>query len=208
MPDPPDRRREPPPTVSGLDETQIDPADLRALRDAVVLRTCDLEASATVTQLRDFELVFPPECLRQVEPGFSALRALALRIVPLPRQIKAQRLALNEPQLKLRRDLPLALKQPVRRPKLRPDDLPPGKQKALFTALYNKYGPQARELEVQAVFAHVPPEAKDALMLESTLNWAAFTLPPGLAVHQARADFYLVVLSGPGNETRKVLFRL
>lgn len=208
MPEPPDTRPVPPLTASGLDEAQLDPADLQALRDAVKLRTCGLEAGATFRRLEDFHPELQLAGLHFVECGLLPLQALALRLAPLPRQAAVRRLAWREPQAVVRHATALAQQQPVRRSRLRPDDLPPAQLKALLAAMYKKYGPEAGELEIAAVFAHVPPEAKAAIGIDPALRWAAFTLPAGTTPQAAHAGYYLVVLRAKNNETRKVLFRL
>jgi hypothetical protein len=200
--------RDAPLTASGLDESQIDAADLKALRGSVRLRSLPLDMAVATTKLAAWECALPSGSLRSIEPGCATPRKFALRIVPLPHKAVIRRLAQQTPSARLMRDLPLALRQPVRRRRIRPDDLPEAMLKTLFTKLFEKYGEQARQMEITAVFPHVPPEAAGAITVDPALAWAAFELPAGVAPGKARAGFYLIVLSAPEGETRKVLLRL
>lgn len=200
--------RSEPPTASGLDEAQIDAADLQVLRDLVRLHTIAPGMAVAATALAGWECAMPPGRIKHVEPGCPAPRRLGLRIVPLPHQAAIRRLPQPKLAVRLKHGLPLALRQPVRRRRLRLDDLPPEMLKSMFTKLYEKYGEQARHMEIAAVFPHVPPEAANAISVDPALAWAAFELPAGVAPGKARAGFYLIVLSTPEGETRKVLLRL
>jgi hypothetical protein len=200
--------RDAPLTASGLDETQIDAADLKALREMVRLRSLTPGITVPTAKLAGWECVLPPGSISLIEPGCTAPRTLTLRIVSLPRKATLRRLAPPAPQVRLQRGLPLAQRQPVLRRKLRPDSLPEEMLKSLYTKLFEKYGDQARRMKVAAIYPHVPPEAAGAISVDPALAWAAFELPAGMAPGKARAGFFLIVLSTPGGETRKVLLRL
>ena len=195
------------PTASGLDESQIDSADLQALHDIVRLHTIALGTAVQARRLENWECSLPPGSIRAIEPGCAAPRRVTLRLAPLPHKVAIRRLPQPTSSIRIKRDTPLAQRQPVRRRKLRPDDLPEAQLKTLFTKVYEKYGELARGMEIAAVFPHIPPEAANAISVDPALAWAAFVLPPAVAPDKARAGFYLIVLTAP-NETRKVLFRL
>lgn len=182
-------------TASGLDEKQIDKDDLEALCAMVVLHTLKPGAD-------------PPPPIAQVPLELSAARSVKLRLTPLPTKAATARLKLPEPRLRLVRALALALEQQVRRARRDEDELPSATLKALYKAMYEKYGAEAKQLTVDAVFPHIPPEAKASIVVDPQLGWAAFKPPPGVPLARLSAGCYLVILRAPGGETRRVIFRL
>jgi hypothetical protein len=196
-------------TASGLDEAQIDAADLRALHDAVKLRQLAPGVEVQCRALAGWEARLASALrLRAVSAPLAAPRSLRLRFAPLPRSVRVRRLSRALPNLRLRRGLRLALVQPVLRQRLRPDDLPEAQLKALLKALYEKCGAEARQLEIVAAFAHIPPEAVGSISVDPTLRAASFTMPDGLSAAEAQAGHYLAFLRNPAGETRMVLLRL
>jgi len=197
-----------PPTASGLDESQINSADLQALRDSVRLHALVPGVASVTRTLSGWECALPPGSISAIEPGCAAPRRFTLRIVPLPHKVAMRHLPPLTASIRLQRDLPLALRQPVRMRRLRPEGLPEAQLKVLFTKIFEKYGEQAQAMEITAIYPHVPPEAASAISVDPALAWAAFILPTGMAPGKARAGFYLIVLGTPESETRKLLLRL
>jgi hypothetical protein len=197
-------------TVSGLDESQIDAADLEQLRKAVVLHTCDLKSSAKVRALPDAQLHIAPTAshLHSLQLG-GASAGVAKQPVGL-HELRAvyKQLELGAATPRIRKGLDAALSLAVRRRRLLEGELSREREKALYRALYQKLGEEAHGLEVRAVFAHVPPEAADSVSVDRELRWASFCLPAGWPASRARGGFYLVVLRGEGNKTRRLLLRL
>jgi hypothetical protein len=202
--------RPPPPTASGLDEQQIHPEDIaalqalfkpRALLPGVVL-SCHSQPAGFI----------PPGLLREACHAAGLTlgqpRNLRLRFVPLPDKVRLRKYAWPPPKLKLRKDLQAALACPVLRRRLHVEDLPRQVQKALFEAMFRKYGEEARGMAVRAVFAHIPPEAAPSAKLGPELEVATFLWPANLAPAKAKAGHYLVVLAQPDGKTRNVIFRL
>lgn len=193
------------PTVSGLHEHEIDPADLARLQAAFVCRSVDPAGD-------------PPDGWAGPELDSGQIhtagldigtpRALKLRIAPLPRRARVRPLKQQPPDVTIRRGLARMLEQPIRRRRTPLGELSPAQQKALFRRLYEKYGELANGLHVQALFAHIPPEAAHSIELANDLRSLQFALPPDVSPRGVREGFYLVILSAAAGETRNLLLRL
>lgn len=202
---PPDKKR----TASGLDESQLDPSDLEALRKAVVLKHFPLEAQAAMRQPAAWRVAsLDAAALHAVSVAIGEARPLKLRIAPLPTRTKLRKLPLPPLRATMRSDLEAALRQPVRRPRILPETLPRPLYKELHRQLYAKYGEQARELIIAAVFPQVPPEVAPTLKVQHELDFAVFRVPEGVSAARLQKDCYLVILRAPGGETRNVILRL
>ena len=187
-------RDDPERTASGLREGEIDPGDLAALREACVLNT------------PGFSLPTPEVHSAELEIG--APQPLKLKIAPLPRRAKINRVNLDPPRPRINRGLPLAMEQPITRHRMLIGDLSEGQCKSLFKKIYDRYGPLAEELHVMAVFAQVPPEAARTIELAPDLRTLRFTIPPDVSPRTIKEGFHLAVLEGAGGQTRNLLVRL
>lgn len=196
--------------ASGLDESQIDARDLQALRDACKVRSLALEMRSAISRLASSQrhAKEQPHAPRRAELGLPRAKPLRLRIAQLPAQAVCRQFDLSPARPRVRRNLNLARRVPVGRRRFHPDELPGVQLKALFRALYQHFGEEARQLEVLAIFPHIPPEAKGSVSVSSDLKWAHFVLPRRFPAHKALPGRYLVVLRDAGNETREVLIRL
>lgn len=186
--------RRQPDTASGMHEDQLAAEDLARLREAVVLR------SVTVG-LRIGE----PQA---IDPGLALRSSVRLAIAPLPKRARIKRLGLKQRTATVRRDLPRALAQPVRRRRLLLGELNDEQEKLLYRQLYEQYGPQAREFEVAAVFAHVPPEAARSVRIAPDLRSLLFVLPADVSPRGIEAGHYMVVLREKHGKTSTALVRL
>lgn len=194
-------------TVSGLHEEQIAAADLTALRGACVLHALDL------TTVADLPVEWAPPGLaadqtHTVELAIAAPPALKLRIAPLPRKASLNQIKPTLPALRVRRGLALMLEQPVTRPRMLMGELSKDQHKQLFRKLYDKYGEQAQELHVEAIFAHIPAAAAKTIQLDADLRSLQFVLPPDVSPRGVQEGYYLVILAGRRGETRNLLLRL
>lgn len=203
-------RLEPPPTASGLDETQIHPEDIAVLQ--ALFKPNVLQPGLIALLRRPAAVLIEPGLALQsrhtVRCALFPARALRLRFVELPESVRLRRYAWPAPKLKLRKDLKTALASPVLRRRQHVEDLPRAVQKELFAAVYRRYGEEARGMEVRAVFAHIPPEAVPSIKLGPELEVAAFVWPANLSPAKARAGHYLVILEQSDGKTRNVIFRL
>lgn len=197
-------------TASGLDESQIDAADLELLHGALRLKaaTPDMVCDVYRHSAGFIEPGLLKEQVHGIEPGLEVPASHKLHIVELPHVVKTHKLRLPQAKPRLHKDLPLAWGQPIRRQRIYPGDLPREVGKALYEAMFRKYGEKAKAMDVAAVFAHIPPECAQSIKLEADLGGARFTLPDSLSLRKARSGYYLVVIEQAGGKTRNVLFRL
>jgi hypothetical protein len=196
-------------TVSGLDERQIDAADLETLRAACRLNQLLPEPAAGVGQretLIDLGALRPS--LNAVELAIAEPVSQRIRIAPLPKRSKINRAALPLGLIRVRRNLKLALRQPIRRSKLRLGELKAAQQKELYRKLFEKYGRRAEEITVEAVFAHVPPEGAQSARLSEDFESLEFKFPANTSPRGVVTGQYLVVLSDRLRKTWSVLLRL
>jgi len=196
-------------TVSGLDEKQIDRADLEALRAACRLNQLLPEPLISEEPSKaplDLGAVHPS--LVAVDLAVAEPVSQRIRIAPLPRRSQIRRLPLQLGLTRVRRNLKLALRQPIRRSKLRLGELKAAQEKDLYRKLFEKYGKRAQEMTVEAVFAHIPPEGAKSARLSEDFESLEFRFPANTSPRGAVAGHYLVVLSDPRHKTWSVLFRL
>ena len=203
-------RDQPPPTASGLDEQQIHPEDIAALQALFKPHSVTLGVQASLYRhtASMIEPGLPQDTCHQAELELASPRNFTLRIVPLPARISARQVSLRMPRMKLRKDVKAVMASPVLRRRQHVDDLPRPVQKALFESVFRRYGEEARNMEVRAVFAHIPPEAAQSIKLGPELEAATFTWPANLSVAKAKPGHYLVILEQPDGKTRNVIFRL
>jgi len=202
-------------SASGLDESQLSAEDLQALHAAVVLRSAPLGMAAKLHTLAqdDLQAGRPEPIPRGAAPAAGAIRALKLRIAPLPDKVRLKRLNTALPTPRYRRDERVARALPVVRKRLIIGELSSEQEHALARGLREQFGVDLSGWRVAAVFAHVPPEAKGAIVVDPELRWAAFSLPRGLPPQKCQAGYYLVVLTetdveDSAGKTRKLLLRL
>lgn len=181
-------------TSSGLHEDQIDDADIARLRAAAILRSVNLSVS--------------PGHLSRIEPGVTVRSGLRLAIAPLPTKTRVRRANPKADKAVIRRDLRRALAQPVRRRRLLPDQLDSQQQQELYRQLYEQLGERARQLDVAAVFAHIPREAAQSARLADDLRSLYFVLPPDVSPRGVKAGHFLVVLRDSSDQTSTALVRL
>ncbi|MBN2080646.1 hypothetical protein JW859_00425 [bacterium] len=201
---PPDVTDPPEPgTASGLDERQIAPADLDFLQAACRIHELFAEqpAAAIPAGLAAGQVTARAV---EIEPaGYQRIRP-----APLPDRCRVRRVNIVPPPLKRQRDLPLALAQPIRRRRLQLIDLPERQAKLLHRKLFERYGDQAEQMRIEAVFPHVPSEAVGAIRLAPDLSQLTFTLPEDVSPRSIKPGSYLVIISDAGVKTRNVFFRL
>jgi hypothetical protein len=200
----------PPQTASGLDEEQIHPEDIAALQ--ALFTPHSVIPGVQVGLFRHTASIMQPglsaaSCHR-ASLELASPRSLPLRFAALPAKVRTRQHAWHAPKLKLRKDVKAALAWPVLRRRQDVEDLPQPVQKALFEAVFRRYGGEARAMQVRAVFAHIPPEAGPSIRLGPELEAATFQWPANIAVAKAKPGHYLVVLELPDGKTRNVIFRL
>lgn len=196
-------------TVSGLDEKQINPGDLEELRTVCRVNQLLPDAPAGGEQQKaplDLSLVQPTP--QTIDLAVAEPISQRIRIAPLPRRSKIRRASLPPGQIRVRRNLKLALRQPIRRSKLRLGELKAAQETELYRKLFEKYGRGAQELTVEAVFGHVPPEAAKKARLSDDLEILEFRFPANTTPRGVQAGHYFVVLSDRQRKTWSVLFRL
>ena len=181
-------------TASGLHEEQIAAEDLARLRDAVVLRTVNPAIA--------------PAAPSRVEPGIKPRSGLRLAVAPLPGKPRVKRLKPDVGKAVVRRDLRRALTQPIRRRNLLIGELSNAQEKQLYRQLYEQYGEEARQLQVAAVYAHVPSEATHSARVTDDLRSLYFILPPDVSPRGVKGGQFLVVLRDPHGKTSTALLRL
>jgi len=196
-------------TVSGLDETQINAEDLARLREACQLvRLLPAEVVGDAPDTAPLDLGLVDLTFHSVELVVSEPVSQRIRVAPLPRRSRIHRAVLPVGMVRVRRGLRLALRQPIRRCKLRLGELSAAQEKELYRQLFSKYGGQAQEMTVQAVFAHIPPEAAKNARISDDLSNLYFRFPANVTPRGAKGGHYLVVVSDERHRTRSVLFRL
>jgi hypothetical protein len=196
-------------TVSGLDERQIDEKDLERLRAACRLNSilpAGASAGAESTGWHGLRSLEP--VLHFIDPAGSAPASRRIRIAPLPRRSRVHRAVLPIGMTRVHRDLRLALRQPVCRRRLRLGELSVHQEKELYRQLFAKYGERAHQMTVQAVFAHIPPEAAKSARFADDLSCVYFRFPGNVSPRSAAGGHYLVVVADERHKTRSVLFRL
>ena len=201
-------KRFPDSTASGLDESQLAAQDLEALRAAVNIQT--LETSLAVrTHVLDAETIERPKLrVHRAQLDLSQATAVKLSIAPLPHAARLKRLLPPAPRLKVRPALDFAQRQPVVRRALQPSDYTTDFEQRVSAALARHLGTEAQQWRTDAVFAQIPPEARGGITIDPRLRWAAFVLPAGMPVHQAQEGYFLIALSSPADQTRRLLLRL
>ena len=193
-------------SASGLDERQIAAEDIVALQALFVPIQAKLDL-ASPTCCLDFDglgLDQPIE-ICEIALGVPEPRPLKIKVEPLPKLRQPKRLALTPPRLRIRRNLALALQQPIRRKKLRLGMLTADQQENMSRELFKKFGPAAKTLYLVAAFAQIPPESAKSISLDQHLRYATF-IPA--ANKKNRPGYFLLILEGQNNKTEKVLVRL
>lgn len=201
---------EPESTASGLDEKQIDAADLAALQAQFTFSSVSTALEAKAELLGGWQL---PEGLdkRHVQTAalaIGAVRSAQMKLAPLPERIKPQQLRLPDLRAKLHRDLAPMLMQPIRRNRTDAQDLTKAEQDAVNKAFVAKYGSATKQLTLAGVFREVPLESAKSVRLDDTLRFCVFTLPPGTPVHKLHSGYALVVATGESGKTYPLLVRL
>jgi hypothetical protein len=181
-------------TASGLHEEQIAAEDLARLRDAVVLRAVNPAIA--------------PASPNRMAPGITPRSGLRLAVAPLPGKPRVRRLRPEAGKAVIRRDLRRALTQPIQRRNLLIGELNAAQEKQLYRQLYEQYGEEARQLQVAAVYAHVPSEATHSARVTEDLRSLYFILPPDVSPRGIKGGQFLVVLRDPDGKTSTALLRL
>lgn len=201
---------EQPRTASGLDETELDPRDMDELRGQFRFTRAEHESSAGVATLAGWEL---PPALDKSQLAITALaipsvRAERMRMAPLPGKVRTATVRIDQPRVRMQRDLALALAMPIRRPRVAAGELTRAEQDAVNSAVVKKYGSAARNLTLAGVFREVPPEAAKSVRLDEALRFCQFTLPPGTNVARLQSGYALVIATGDSGKTYPALARL
>lgn len=197
-------------SASGLDEGQLDQADLAALQELFRFRQLDPALSCIIYPLADWQI---PEglsaaALKRVELNLPAVAAQGLRMVPLPGKARNFSLLIQPLRPRLHKDLPLAWAQPVRRTRVLPAALRPAERESINRAMVAKYGADTRFLTLQAVFREVPPECAKTVRLDEALRFCQFSLPAGSQAAKLRQGYALAIATGESGKTYPALARL
>ena len=198
----------PDPSISGLDTGGIDARDIQHLHDcfrfsklsAAVHASCRLMPatlfrSAAASRFQKVQL--------EISSPSSARRGLARLLGSKP----FTSLQMPAARISVRKSLETALQLPVPRSRMFADELPRSSQETLFRCIYEKFGEEGHELDVIALYRHIPPECAGSISIESELRRAWFT-PGSAAKRRYSAGYYLVILRGKSGKLRRVLFRL
>jgi hypothetical protein len=206
-------RRPPAETASGLYEREIAAEDICELQSLLTVRPLALAAPPVEYRSLAASAWTPAldkNQLRSVELSLATPRNLKLRIAALPKHVKTHALKLTQLHCKVRHSLELALRQPVRRSRISAARLSPALHAQILAGLAKQLGGALRELELDSVFAHVPPELKEGLRLSGDGSSLGILVPKGFNPARASSGHYLVLLHprGGSGETRRVLLRL
>lgn len=207
----PEAKQNPPePTASGFDPGQIAAEDITALQALFVVRfVASYEDFAWSVRGLDPQESGPHViATHSAELGLQAPRSLKLRIEPLPHRAQLHRTQLRQPRLILRRGLDPVQRVPLSRRRLSLHELSDEQGKAILRAIYKKYGDEAHNLHLEAVYQEVPAELAAKVRFASGGQAALISIPPGFQAAQASAGCWLVELSTPNGATRRTIFRL
>ncbi len=200
----------PPRSASGLDEAQIDQADIGQLHEVFKVHQLKGDIQAKVRSL-DSEWIQPGLPASQVNRAKVALlpaKPVRLRFAQLPQKTPIRRLKFPFPRFRLYRSITPALGQQIRRDRV-PDNLMSREmEKRVYAKLYEQLGDGARSVEVLGVFPNIPPEAAETVQVDSELRWAVFSWGPGQKPARARPGFHLIVFRDHEKRTKKMLSRL
>jgi hypothetical protein len=213
MPEPPPPESQPEAsetTASGLREQELNQADIEQLRAQFRFSALPSSIDCSVQTLTDWPLAPGLEAglLQRVPLDIPPVRSRPLKLAPLPGRVKVQHLRPDPVRLRVQRDLPRALGQPIRRTRVLPGDLAVAEQAAVNRAFVAKYGSGAARLHLQAVFREVPPEAAKSVRLDEALRFCQFELPAGVPVHKLHSGHALAVAIGDSGKTYPLLVRL
>jgi len=197
-------------SASGLDETQIEKADLEHFQQATVLRQVDTQITCPVHQLEMgwIEPGLPGTSIKHARVEFAPRKPIRMRFALLPNRINVSKLKPPATSLRLRRALSIAGMQPIRRDKLDLRFMSREFESRLDHKLKERFGAGIDSVEILGVFPHVPPEAAETVQVDSELRWATFTWSSKLNPAKALPDFFLIIFRDQDQRTKKLLVRL
>jgi len=207
------------PSASGLDEGQIEPRDLEALRKAVVLhrlgetaspgKEAGAEAGARRRGTDVSGVVMPLSAeARRLGVLMAPPPAQRLHERALPKHCAVRRAPLPRVRIRPKNGLAVARRLSVVRQRLLPGDLLPRQLAEIFRELYFRFGKEARDFDVAAVFANIPPEAVESVKVDPGFARAAFTAPSDVPISKLSSGYSLAVLRTKTGETRILSLRL
>jgi hypothetical protein len=196
-------------TASGLDETQIAANDLAELQAQFRFNSAVPGIGIQLGSALDWQL---PTGLAKAQVqtavlAMSEVRAMRMRLAPLPDRIKVNQARLTVVPAKFRRDLAPIQGQPIRRERSDLSDLTKAQEQAVFKAMLDKYGSAARNLLVRGVYREIPLESAKSVRLDDSLRFCVFTLPPGVPAHKLHTGYALIVSTGESGKTYPLLVR-
>jgi len=181
----PPENHNPESTISGFNEKHIAQQDVDELRDACrlhVLLSKDKQAP-DIDGRRWIKPELEGSRIRDVDLAIGTPPALWLRSAPLPKTARVMRTKLAAQRAKCHRDLHLAMSQPIRRRRMLHGELTKAMERELYRKLYLQYGESAEQMVVQAVYAHVPPDAAKSCRTSADLRYLYFTFPTDVSRH-------------------------
>lgn len=194
-------------SISGLDTSDIDAADLLYLHESFqfVTHRILLQAGTAALDLQ----------LGQVQAP-RTVRSIDVRIGPPARRTGLLGLVRRDPnvsipipaaKLSVRRDLDSAMEQPVSRRRQFADELGREQAEELYSQLYDHSRGFGEELEVLGLYADIPPECAGSIRLEENLSKAWFT-PGSSGSGRLSRGYHLTVLRTESGKLRRLLLRL
>lgn len=193
----------------GLDESQIESADLEKLQQTFEPRKQQLKLNTTASTL-DTELYcsnsfgFQP---RQISRFcFEDPQTVKLRITTLPTRVKVRRQKLRPLKLRPVNGIALMREQPVSRIPLPVRKLAPEMARELFRKLFEKFGKAAERCEVLAVYRGVPPAAAKSIQVEPGPGNLQFIFPGRLK--GSGIGYCAVIYTDPDGRVKRGIYQL
>jgi hypothetical protein len=195
--------------ASGLDESQIESADIEKLHAAFVPRKQQLKLHTSANTL-DPEFFssksFGLQSRKVSGIGFEDPQTVKLRIAPLPTRVKVRRQKLRPLKLRPVNGLSLMREQPVSRLPLPVRKLDPEMARELFRKLFEKFGKAAERCEVLAVYRGVPPAAAKSIQVEPGPGSLQFLVPGKL--RGSGIGYCAVIYADPDGRIRRGIYQL
>jgi hypothetical protein len=126
----------------------------------------------------------------------------------LPKHCVVRRASLPRARIRPKDGLAVARRLPIVRQRLLPADLTASELAEIFRELYVRFGKEAQDLDVAAVFANIPPGAAASVKVDPGFARASFVVPPDVPVSKLSPGCHLVVLRAKTGETRILSLRL
>jgi hypothetical protein len=198
-------------TLSGLDESSIESADLTALQAAFAMRSLDPSIRAAMHRLDPALLdgAAPALQIRSVDLSIRPRRSAGQTLLAVLGKTTMHRLKVPVSRPGFRHHLPAACLLPVLRRRMFTDEISKEAAASLFSQIYEKYEELAGTLDVLALFRNVPPECAGSIVLDEKLQQLSFLPDSGGKNSQKYTyGYYLAVLRDASGKLRRLLLRL